>query len=117
VALHNFCVLGKTEMLRFAFKMFDRDQSGEVTRDELRQMMIMVHGQNAKTDSQVVALHTPARTHGSACDALPGCADLDLIWEGQGDAVRAFALAGRCIAHPHTHTHGSACDALPGCRS
>jgi Ca2+-binding EF-hand superfamily protein len=53
VALHNFCVMDKTEMLRFAFKMFDRDNSGEVTKDEMRQMVIMVHGKNKKTDAVV----------------------------------------------------------------
>lgn len=70
VALHNFCVMDKTEMLHFAFKMFDRDNSGEVTKDELRAMVIMVHGVNKKTDVTVDELFKKidlTRDGGIAC--------------------------------------------------
>lgn len=46
----KYCLLGKTDILKFCFNVFDKDKSGEIDDDELKGLILMMHGSDQKSN-------------------------------------------------------------------
>jgi Ca2+-binding EF-hand superfamily protein len=89
MALWNYCTLGKATLLLFAFDIYDRDTSGELTVDEIVQMLRDVYGSSFQSNAHASIILK--RLHDLQVNSLSG---VDI------DTFRGFAGKHQALLYP-----------------
>ncbi len=89
MSLWNYCTLGKATLLLFAFDIYDRDSSGEISVLEIQAMLRDVYGDAYERNAHAKKIISKLD------DILPGgCEGVDV------DTFRAFAIKHQALLYP-----------------